>query len=1020
MQCGELRYREVTIMTQGTSSVDRNSKKPEKESIHSGHFMVSNFELEAQADEDWPSVAVPVPEPEEETNVTLATTNRRNIETFISRSHVEKTQVSIETSLAKLFQCMSLVYRQKLTSPKWNRFKGIRLRWKDKIRLNNVIWRCWHMQFIMKKNTLVCQFASPLDVDTHNKPEAVVLEGKYWKRKLAAVTAEYKKWRLFYRNRAMGWPSKEGPDILSEMDLFDWQPRSNDSVHSMGSMMVDEDYMDFMSDTLFSTITYNQPFAFPDTREITRATSIADFMQPSLVQLQPNLDDFMDTLEPLQDLFYSRLPSVPEEPTADVDCRGIKALGNTCPDLDMLTALPFMEHVQQQQQLQMQQQKLQQQLQQQQQKLQQQHLEQQQKHLEQQQKLQQQQQLEQQQKFQQQLHLQQMQQQQQQRQQQQQQQQQQLQQKLTAAQTSTVNNYSSTLVNSNFHPVAQDYTQANLQQQQQRSGKERSQRMSQSSRSGRPPQQASCQQPPMFNSQQQQQQQRSSVGVFANQVYPLPEAERPLGLPSSQPQPSQTVSPTDARSFKFNGAVQQQQQQQQSCRFNPTSSNRGYKMYNHSSSPPVAAMSEATISSPTLSPQHSANISPTLKPRVDDKFSLPKAVDVCGQYSQPGRRSQSSSSQPRPLLSAGSDPSLTASLGAGVLPPLLAKLLTTSNTVGSPVEKGGHKNSVVPILPMPSSSGSGGSGSQSATALLISTPVTMAQLQQQSSTQYVLRRDEQILLNSAASGGRGTDSLSDSSTVASPGGLNLSPLSSPLDLGSPISPRPRNNSDPSHQSKALQKMVSSIPPPKHRRACHINAEQKRRCNIKNGFDMLHSLIPHLHMSPAAKLSKAAMLQKGADYIRQLRSERAQLRDEMDSLRKQIDCLNSAISNCQSLLPATGAPVSRQRTNKMKEMFDEYVRMRTLENWKFWIFSILFEPLLETFNSAVSTSSLEDLYRSTLLWVEQHCSLVELRPAVLNSLRYLCTSTDILTNPGKLPEEARRAANKRACPGGSAQ
>lgn len=36
--------------------------------------------------------------------------------------------------------------RQKLTSPKWNRFKGIRLRWKDKIRLNNVIWRCWHMQ----------------------------------------------------------------------------------------------------------------------------------------------------------------------------------------------------------------------------------------------------------------------------------------------------------------------------------------------------------------------------------------------------------------------------------------------------------------------------------------------------------------------------------------------------------------------------------------------------------------------------------------------------------------------------------------------------------------------------------------------------------------------------------------------------------------------------------------------------------------------------------------------------------
>lgn len=43
-----------------------------------------------------------------------------------------------------------------------------------------------------------------------------------------------------------------------------------------------------------------------------------------------------------------------------------------------------------------------------------------------------------------------------------------------------------------------------------------------------------------------------------------------------------------------------------------------------------------------------------------------------------------------------------------------------------------------------------------------------------------------------------------------------------------------------------------------------------------------------------QLSKAAMLQKGADYIRQLRAERSQLRDEMDSLRQQIECLNTAI------------------------------------------------------------------------------------------------------------------------------
>lgn len=39
-----------------------------------------------------------------------------------------------------------------------------------------------------------------------------------------------------------------------------------------------------------------------------------------------------------------------------------------------------------------------------------------------------------------------------------------------------------------------------------------------------------------------------------------------------------------------------------------------------------------------------------------------------------------------------------------------------------------------------------------------------------------------------------------------------------------------------------------------RRVGHIHAEQKRRCNIKYGFDMLHSLIPQLNQNPNAKVS----------------------------------------------------------------------------------------------------------------------------------------------------------------------
>lgn len=44
------------------------------------------------------------------------------------------------------------------------------------------------------------------------------------------------------------------------------------------------------------------------------------------------------------------------------------------------------------------------------------------------------------------------------------------------------------------------------------------------------------------------------------------------------------------------------------------------------------------------------------------------------------------------------------------------------------------------------------------------------------------------------------------------------------------------------------------------------------------------------------------------------------------------------SSCQQQLPATGVPITRQRFDHMKKLFDEYVRSRTLQNWKFWIVS----------------------------------------------------------------------------------
>ncbi|XP_076674061.1 MLX interacting protein mondo isoform X3 [Andrena cerasifolii] len=1039
----ELMYRKplmMTAMTTMSPSFHRPGAvkkemggKDSRESIHSGHFMVSDFEAEAQDDED--ELAVPVPD-EEAAKVAIIAATGFSYEKFISISCADKTsqQLSIETSLNKLFQCMSLAYRQKLTSPKWNRFKGIRLRWKDKIRLNNVIWRCWHMQFILKQNTLVCQFASPLDVDTHNKPEAVVLEGKYWKRKLAAVTAEYKKWRMFYRNKILGWTNKDGTEMqrmdfqMESMDVLDWgSGLGNSASYGAGagnthggtsgtpggeSMMVDEDYMELMTDTLFSTISSNQPIYFPDPREIARGASLADFIQPSLGPLQPNLDDFMDTLEPLQEFLNSKLPPVPEED----DMFRSGALNASYPDLDLMTPMNQMNELDQESAVKNEQSSQQAALPQNDQGNPIQNL--------------------------------------------------QYTAKIyTQPQPEPTNTFRNSMtLNENYNAMQQGYEHSPPSQPV----REKSRPSRVSGRSSRVIQQPQQQQQQQQNAYQRATQQQSSGyqqtpqqfameiqtvqltpvqnevqmtalndQSIAGHVQNLVTVQQSFGQTSTSPvstqhraiRPLPPVAPISTKPYKvvqpqqcYKFSALPQNFNAQQCKFNANN------FKTHPSQQVVSVSAEQPSQSSILLQCRPSGLdltTPTVQPgkllpqpaasntEKEEVFAVPK-------YQMKARnRSRSSSSltaprmHPPPLVSAASDPALNLNNNV-----LLAQLLTNNTsgvyTMNSPADSvmptasqttttAAATKHMLPMLP-PSAS-----PTQVTTTHHITTPVTVqtmqtstAQSQQQAMQQSAC--SQQMLLNTNSQAHQPQNSPGspkDSSTNAhSPQALSLSPLHSPMSIGSPLSPTRGYIKGETERGQYKEQ----------RRVGHIHAEQKRRYNIKNGFDMLHSLIPQLSQHPNTKLSKAAMLQKGADYIRQLRVERNQLKEEMDSLRHQIECLNTSISNCQSMLPATGAPVSRHRTSKMKEMFDEYVRTRTRENWKFWIFSILLEPLMISFNTSVSTASIEDLYRSTILWVEQHCSLVDLRPAVLNSLRYLSTTTDILSDPGRLPDEARAAVN----------
>lgn len=94
--------------------VETRQPRPEKETIHSGQFMVSHFEAEGQED-DFDDLAVPVPDEEQSSlKVAVMTTYITPGSTFSSipdKSNKPQHQVNIETSLTKLFKCMTLAYR---------------------------------------------------------------------------------------------------------------------------------------------------------------------------------------------------------------------------------------------------------------------------------------------------------------------------------------------------------------------------------------------------------------------------------------------------------------------------------------------------------------------------------------------------------------------------------------------------------------------------------------------------------------------------------------------------------------------------------------------------------------------------------------------------------------------------------------------------------------------------------------------------------------------------------------------
>uniref|UniRef100_A0A8C4ZCZ9 BHLH domain-containing protein n=1 Tax=Gadus morhua TaxID=8049 RepID=A0A8C4ZCZ9_GADMO len=201
---------------------------------------------------------------------------------------------------------------------------------------------------------------------------------------------------------------------------------------------------------------------------------------------------------------------------------------------------------------------------------------------------------------------------------------------------------------------------------------------------------------------------------------------------------------------------------------------------------------------------------------------------------------------------------------------------------------------------------------------------------------------------------------------------------------------------------------------KSRRVPHISAEQKRRFNINIGFKTLCNLVPTLKAQ--SNITNATTLQKTVEHLGKLQQDRQQLQEEARRLREEVEELNGSISRCQEQLPGTGVSMTRSRFNHVHE-FEAYVKSRTLQNWKFWIFSIIIKPLFESFNNTVSTACEAELCQTTLEWLDHHCSLPVLRAMVCSTLRQLGTKTSILTEPSLLHKEVFQAIGSAQRPCG---
>ncbi|KNC81473.1 hypothetical protein SARC_06202 [Sphaeroforma arctica JP610] len=193
-----------------------------------------------------------------------------------------------------------------------------------------------------------------------------------------------------------------------------------------------------------------------------------------------------------------------------------------------------------------------------------------------------------------------------------------------------------------------------------------------------------------------------------------------------------------------------------------------------------------------------------------------------------------------------------------------------------------------------------------------------------------------------------------------------------------------------------------------KRNLHLAAEQKRRNQIRNGFQDLQNMIPVKGQAGASgKFSKATVLHKAVDYISYLMREKTGIMTEIDKVRKEVQHLREIITEYQEMVKsgagseeldaklASMQTKTRQmqsqdgakyRDSDSRDNFEQNARNYDTENIKFYVFCCVIDALFESFNEIVSLENAEDFSLSLMSWFEQYCTPDTLRTTFVDSMQ----------------------------------